>query len=242
MIYIAILTLQQPNIERLLENPLFWEGLKRGRVATDTTVLVLTQGSPEAYAHLSTTFTRRILAEETPRLVIWDGLYDYGTAGGRQRMVDWCRGKRLTAIDIIVLLNDDVIIRSAAWLQQLVHPIQINRADICGTQAWFAKLHDWTEPVPNSEPAPSLVYVGDNQLAIRGSVFLTGLDFDPQFNPAYWDVDFCLAAARRGFRVASVETPDVAHADHPVSEYLAQITYRNRERFLEKWGLCQTAR
>jgi O-antigen biosynthesis protein len=76
-------------------------------------------------------------------------------------------------------------------------------------------------------------------LALRRSEFLEAGGFDPVYSPAYYeDADLCLRLAQRGRVVRYEPRAKVVHVGHGSTPRATavELSERNRERFLERWG------
>ena len=162
--------------------------------------------------------------------------------GGRQRQVDMLR-HRIGPQSIVVFLDSDVIAENQGlWLTHLkqwasVHGI----AGVYGRNI-FPQFGGFAEP--DRVPGPCDVVSG-GMTAVRGDVFLSGVEFDQAYLP-FWhcDSDFCLSARAKGFKVYCVG--NYAGLRHePEHKKTDDQYYNNLNRLRDKWmgkGLIQAER
>ena len=72
-------------------------------------------------------------------------------------------------------------------------------------------------------------------------MFLAGVEFDPRFNPNYFeDADLCFQARAAGFRIGTVNNVGLQH-NHPAdSKPNTEVFDRSRKAFLAKWSAHPT--
>lgn len=162
----------------------------------------------------------------------WWKRENLGCAGARKFMVDRALDSGLRDHDILVFVDDDITARDDGWLTVLTSPILAGQADIAGVEPRIVTADVQTRPCEMSE-APD--YVSGGWAAIRGAVFLSGVNFDERFWPNYWeDVDLCHQALRKGFRITGVAGVGLEHEAHQGDVIAAN---RSRQAFAMKWGL-----
>jgi GT2 family glycosyltransferase len=217
MIYAAIVTYnRRPALQRLMDNPDFWNGLAKAGTAR---VVVLDQGSTDR--------TGSYLLGKNCQWI--HGIYNYGCGGGRQRIVDWLTGNGMTYGDIVIFLDDDIQVAGKRWAEQLIDPIRNYRACISGA---FGRrvTDDWLTEEACDHPD----YVSGCAMAADGRVFMDAA-FDPQFFPNYWeDADLCWQARSLGYFVQAVQA-EICHDSAMDVAAAAPLMAANREKFRAKW-------
>lgn len=224
MIHIAILTYNRlQKLQRLL-NAL----LPIDRTVTDfVCVHVFDQGSSdgtEAWCRTALSTAQYSHAAS-----------NWGVAGGRQRLVDKIgKNFQLRDFDVIIFLDDDIVAPSDdQWIHEFIRPIRRNEADIVGVEGWRVLPSGLTQR-DDSEPH----YVSGGWCAIAGCVFNAGIEFDPRFNPSYFeDVDLCLQARARGFKIAVAPNVGLTHDPDAISSAKIDVFEHSRRAFVEKWKL-----
>ena len=167
-------------------------------------------------------------------------------------------GLPYVSADVIVLLNNDVLVRPN-WLEELIRPFRQDPAiGIVGCKLLFpdgtiqhlgaeltyplANSHHFHYKEPDSNQVTTLQdvpYVTGAALAVRQEVLTKIGLLDESFHPFYYEeVDFCTRARSAGYRV--VVTPD-AVAIHDESATMDAISglklptlHRNRLRYVLK--------
>jgi GT2 family glycosyltransferase len=167
------------------------------------------------------------------RAITITSVVNLGCAGGRQKIVDEI--KRVWGLqpdDVIVFLDDDIYAANEfKWLNKLTEPLFTDRADIAGVGGRRV-TSDYMTVEDNENPD----YVSGGWCAISGRVFLSGVQFDQQFNPNYWeDTDLCYQARARGFRIEAVRGVGLVHDHHDISAESVNLILRNRQLFMKKW-------
>lgn len=167
-------------------------------------------------------------------VTLWRSGFVRSVGEARQRLVDRLIGAGLETHDVIVFLDDDVQIVDDGWLDALTAPL--SNAMITGAGGRFV-TPDW-----HTEPAtiPGWVdFVGGGWCAIRASLFLDGLEFDPGYVGCYWeDVDLNLQV-KAAYGRAAWYCGDIglAHDDTARPERERQRWYaQNRSRCRQKWA------
>lgn len=155
-----------------------------------------------------------------------------GCAGGRKFLVEQACDAGLLDTDLMVFIDDDITATDDSWLLALVDPIVRGTADIAGFAPRMLTNDLLTRPcLPGETPD----YVSGGWMAVSGTVFLAGVQFDERYSPNYWeDVDVCQQAWRAGFTVGAAHGVGLHHEEH---EGDAVIANRSRRAFAEKWGL-----
>lgn len=223
MICVAIVSHKRPQaLSSLLSNWMFINGLERQQA----TCIVLAQ----QFDDQSERAMRAVMQTNIRSGLLWGSPHNYGCGGGRQRIVDMLLGKR--DAQAVVFLDDDIQMVSPIWLQTLTAPILHGQAMIAGA-AGRVITSDWlTEPCGDKLPD----YVSGGWCCVSMRLFERGIEFDPAFNPNYWeDVDLCLQAARLGYQIVEVKGTGLVHPDHAISPESAASFERNRAYIRAKW-------
>jgi len=158
----------------------------------------------------------------------------------------------------IVLLNDDLEIVSREWLGAMLEPLQDEAVGVVGAKLFFpdARIQHAGIVLGVHQTAAHLYYgfpaatIGYNQIthlirnysAVTGACLATRIDvleraggFDERFAADFNDVDFCLKAIQKGYRV--VFTPH-AQLIHFEGSSLTRRTQNPAERdlFAARWA------
>jgi GT2 family glycosyltransferase len=228
-IHAAILTQgSQSNLDRLL-SPLFWQSVW-GRVVT---VWVFNNGGePVNVVSPNQHYPSVRYLESDPNL---------GCAGGRDfltRLIFRSRfcGEAFGADDAIIFLDDDVQVASEDWIRQLCEPL-LGEYSISGVAGRRVTEDVLTEAATGD----AIDYVSGGWCAIRGDVFLSGVEFDKQFNPCYFeDIDICWQATNKGKKLIAVGDIGLVHDDNPIGRDMVKVSkhvLENRVKFANKWGM-----
>ena len=140
--------------------------------------------------------------------------------------------------EFVILMNDDSLLleqAKGAWMSIILQPFWDKDVGIVG------KLHrDWSS---NEEFCISFC------TAIRNKVFADVGYYDPIFNPYFGeDVDFCIRAKRKGWKVANMGPMPLYHKSHTEgnptaksAKVIAQKSNILRERYnKESFGKCES--
>lgn len=143
------------------------------------------------------------------------------------------QGMRATTKDVIVLLNNDVVIRSA-FQRQIVDALDENpKRVICG------KLVDWKGGW-NQFGDLVIPYAEGWCFAFRRQFIVDVGLFDEQFTPCYYeDVDLSYRAVKAGYELKQLALP-IHHIRGQTGMQLPDhdaITHAHRALFAQKWGL-----
>ncbi|HLH43201.1 MAG TPA: glycosyltransferase [Bryobacteraceae bacterium] len=168
-------------------------------------------------------------------------------------------GAAIAQAPLLLFLNDDVRATQAGWLEMLA--AQLAREDVgaAGAVLWYPSgtlqhagvavgIHDGAGHVGrhmrSSALWPWLLSTRDVTavtgacLAIRKDLFQELGGFDAEFPINYNDVDLCLRARERGYRIVNVGAPGLIHAECQTREGV--IRFQERFRFFQRWAkvLC----
>lgn len=155
-----------------------------------------------------------------------------GCAGGRKYLL---KQLPLKEGDITVWLDDDIVASGDVWLDALIQPILNGQADITGVEGMEVLPTFYTQPTPTDSPDRPPHYVSGGWCAISAKVFLAGVTFDVRFTPNYWeDVDLCVQARGKGFRIAKVDNCGLFHQAHPGNP---QAFEYSRAQFMHKYTM-----
>lgn len=224
-IHLAILTQgNQANLDRLLSET-FWHSVW-GRVSA---IWLLNNGGEEVQVSSP--------SHHYPYLRYIPCLTNLGCAGGRKYLTEKIMKSRIcgegfNADDVIVYLDDDVQVVGLDWVRLLCEPLMggYSISGVAGRRV--------TEDVLTVEASGDEVsYVSGGWCAIRGDVFLDGIQFDTQFNPCYFeDCDIGFQCRAKGKKLIAVGDVGLIH-EHPPTNEMAHQVMINREKFKAKWGL-----
>ena len=238
-IYVCILTLNRlDSLRRLIEGAAFLDGLLKP-CGIWPEIVVMDQGSTDGtadYLRYSSDWVDQVMLNDR----------NLGCAGGRRAIVDRLIDGGLRPIDTVVFLDDDLIADSAEWLMGLMHgfthgartPVGIVGVD--GRQV----TPDWmTAPMVEGlhrRYVGYADYVSGGWSAVAGETLLSGVNFDTQFNPNYWeDVDLCYQARAAGWSVYAVGDIGLRH-EHFAAGVSVLLTV-NGAKFRAKWEKVRDA-
>jgi O-antigen biosynthesis protein len=163
------------------------------------------------------------------------------------------KGIRLATGDLILLLNNDIEIMEAGWLQEMVGCFAYPRTGIVGSRLLYPDksiqhagvivgLGDfaghWFSGKPHSFPGPmGRLHVRQSLSAVTGACMLisrtciekVGLFDEEIFAIAYNDIDFCLRAGQLGYRI--VWTPFATLIHHESASRGSDEKRKNIARF-----------
>lgn len=227
-LHIAIITMgKQSNIDRLMGD-VFWRSVW-GRVAS---IHLLSQGGgcvEVASPNLN-----------CPHIKQYELAENLGCAGGRKFLTEkimksrFC-GEAFGAEDAIIFLDDDVVVHSEDWIRLLCEPLLLDYS-ISGV-AGRRVTEDVLTVADNTCPD----YVSGGWCAIRGDVFLDGIQFDTDYYPNYFeDIQLCWEARAKGKKIIAVGFCGLAHNDNPIGRDMVAVSKavaENRIKFAKKWGL-----
>lgn len=177
-----------------------------------------------------------VMANRLHFIKLWTSKQNTYAIGGRLRQVDRLLGMGLGWMDTVVFLDSDVTAvkpYDVDWLKKLIAPLEDPKIGISGAYGRNISA-DWSGfAVPPSLPGRVDV-VGGGMTAIKGAVFLSGVEFDQGYLP-FWhcDSDLCLQARHEGFEVHCTGEIGLHHdANHhtPDEQY-----HKNMRRIKEKW-------
>lgn len=122
------------------------------------------------------------------------------------------QGLKLATSEYIVMMDNDVFV-TKGWLEELFDKLG-NGNDIVGIEAWqidhsFQACH---KCVNKNE---RIDYLGGACNLYKRRVFETIGLLDEGFSPAYYeDVDICIRATKRGFKLGWFTSPRIKHEEH----------------------------
>ncbi len=157
-----------------------------------------------------------------------------------------------------ILLNDDLEVLTPGWIEALLEPLMDPRVAVAGGRLLYPDgrvqhagivvgVNGGAAHVFHGLPGE---YVGHgasthiirNYSAVTGAVFATRLStfadvggFDEVFAHDYQDVDFCLRAARRGYRIVYTPFAELVHFEGTSLERTAQDP-AEVALFRERWA------
>jgi len=164
------------------------------------------------------------------------------------------RGVALARGDLVLLLNNDVEVLDGAWLREMVSCFDYERTGIVGARLLYPDrtlqhvgvivglgglAGHWFCGHPEKFPGPmARLHVRQSMTAVTGACMLisraccdaVGKFDEKEFAVAYNDIDFCLRAVKRGFRV--VWTPFATLIHHESASRGSDKAGPNRERFM----------
>ena len=156
-----------------------------------------------------------------------------GIAGGWKRIVDALL-PNAQPDDIFVFLDDDAYVTDPSWLDTLIAPIVKEVAEIAGIEGWRLRP-DFHAELCRRVEAPD--WVANGRCAVSAKIFLSGITFDTDYFKGYEDVQLCMEAKMRGYRVVVVDCPALVHEPHEVSAATVAAVEKSRQIFMSKWGL-----
>jgi O-antigen biosynthesis protein len=163
------------------------------------------------------------------------------------------KGIRLATGDLVLLLNNDIEIMEAGWLQEMVGCFAYPRTGIVGSRLLYPDKSiqhagvivgfgdfagHWFSGKPHSFPGPmGRLHVRQSLSAVTGACMLisraciekVGLFDEEIFAIAYNDIDFCLRAGQLGYRI--VWTPFATLIHHESASRGSDETRENIARF-----------
>lgn len=226
MIYVCILTHNRQEAAKACI-----ESIIPAIVAKHAQLHVLDNGSTDGI-----TLWLSVMANRLNFMQVWASKQNTYAIGGRLRQVDRLLGMGLGWMDTVVFLDSDVTVvkpYEVDWLEKLIAPLQDPRIGISGVYGRNINA-DWTGfEMPNTLPGRVDV-VGGGMTAIRGAVFLSGVEFDQGYLP-FWhcDSDLCLQARSEGFEVHCVGEIGLHHDAH--HKDMSEQYHKNMRRLKEKW-------
>lgn len=156
-----------------------------------------------------------------------------------------------------VLLNDDLEVITADWLEALMDYLVVPEIGAVGAQLLFPDGRVQHAGVVGSSSGPTHRFyrqplgvddghgpadVVRNVSAVTGAVLASRLDvvetagpFDESFAACYNDVDFCLRVRRHGLRIVYTPAARLYHFEH-ASLRLAHPDPAELARFRQRWG------
>jgi GT2 family glycosyltransferase len=194
------------------------------------------------------------VASEFPRVKVIENGRNLGYAGGMNVGIAQSEG------DVVILLNNDVIVRRD-WLSELMGAMAADeRIGIAGCKIFFADgetlqhaggfvsyplafpdHYGYRQPDTGAYDALADVdYVTSAAMAIRRAALAEVGDLDDEFYPIYYDdVDICYRARPAGWRVVYVPTAVLTHLESATMvresySYFASF-HRSRLRFVLKY-------
>lgn len=155
-------------------------------------------------------------------------------AEARQRQVEQVIRNGLRPDDTLVFLNDDLQVIEPGWLGSLMAALTPGIA-VSGAEGRIVTPDFYTRA---SDQLPGPVdYVGGGWCAVRGHVFLSGVQFDTRYDGTYWvDVDLCYQITQR--RLGAIWGCGEIGLVHESASTTDQHGWQeiNRRVFREKWG------
>jgi len=212
---------------------------------SDYRILVVDDGeiSPDTAALLEACGGRRVSFLREP-----------GAAFNFSKKVNFAVGKVET--EHFVLLNDDLEVVSAEWIESLMDHVVVPGVAAVGGRLLFADgsmQHAGVICTPAGPghvfyqmPKDQIGYYGfshvvRNYSAVTAAVLASTLSvfrdvgpFDETFAHDYNDVDFCLRACSRGYRIVYTPFCELYHFEHGSLERAAP-SRTELSRFLERW-------
>jgi GT2 family glycosyltransferase len=163
------------------------------------------------------------------------------------------RGVDLANGEVILLLNNDIEVVDGGWLKEMVSCLEFGDVGVVGAKLLYpdrtaqhlgvivgfgSYAGHWYMNQPADFPGPmGRLAVRQSLSAVTGACMLvsrtcwdtTGPFDETRFRVAYNDIDFCLRAKARGFRI--VWTPFATLLHHESATRGSDETPQNRERF-----------
>lgn len=171
------------------------------------------------------------------------------------------KGLRLASGDVFLLLNNDIEAHGPGWLREMVSCLDYQNAGIVGARLLYPDLtiqhagvivglgsyagHWFERARPNWHGPMGRLAVRQSFSAVTGACMLvsrrcmedTGLFDEVSFAIAYNDIDYCLRAIAKGYRVVWTPFVDLIHRES-VSRGSDQ-TGPNHERFQREQAALQ---
>lgn len=165
-------------------------------------------------------------------------------------------GLQLASGDVLVLLNNDVLV-TPRWLENMqrclysdekvgiVGPLTNYASGEQQVHVTYQNLHDFADEFnqPDSSKWREIERIVGLCMAFKRELMLKIGLLDEQFSPGHYeDDDFCYRAQIAGYRLLIAGDVFVHHhgsasfgREDP--SYVKQLISRNRQRFIEKWGV-----
>ncbi len=164
---------------------------------------------------------------------------------------------RSAETDVVVLLNDDLEVRSSGWLRALVEPLQNREVGAVGCRLLYPNgriqhagvvlgVNRTTAHIYHGHPGDTIGYNGFPRLirnysavtgacmATRRSLFNAVGGFDPCFPVDFNDTDYCLKLRELDFRVVYTPFCELVHFESQTAVRTSQDP-GEVERFLSRW-------
>lgn len=151
---------------------------------------------------------------------------------GRGCAVSWNDGLRIARGDFLVVISDDITVRSG-WLEVMERGFTRFPRSLASMPA--------VENMPvGKEPEEKRVWVPASCFMLKRETIERVGFFDEQFRPFnYEDVDYWTRVSQAGGTIARDYSVQVGHGEGKVIHTIdghEQIDKENRERYLRKWG------
>jgi len=160
----------------------------------------------------------------------WFSTNNVGCAMGRQRIIDsLILVEKLKPDDLVIFLDDDIQFLATTWLQDFMNASL--SYDVMGVEAMKLLANYTTAPIVEGE---ELDYLSGGWCGWRGYVLLDGVQFDRNYHTYFEDVDMCLQATAKGYRIGQVVTQALGHESHMTPLKMA-LYEQSKAYFIKKW-------
>lgn len=172
------------------------------------------------------------IAENFPQAKIIRNTENLGVPKARNQ------GLKATTCEYIVVMDNDVVVYEG-WIEELFDSAK-RGADIVGIEGWqLDHLHQACWKCQNADER--FDYLGGACTLFRRKVFEEIGLLDEGFSPAYYeDVDICIRAKSRGFKLAWKPTKSIHHKEHSTLIHgqkdfvYSEVLARSHSRFAAK--------